>query len=110
MVTSSPSRPAELTQRQVDDFARGLHTEAPGFFRAVIETTAAAAAPDEGSSPIALSARDMAAIGRNGTAPAGVSRRISASSRTPSRLVRKTKKGAARKPSTQPGLKPPPVK
>jgi len=111
MVTSSPSRPAQLTQRQVDDFARGHHEEAPRLFAGTaIASVAVAQTASDSSSPIMLNARDMAAIARSGAAPAGISRKISAASRTPLRSVRKKAKGRARKPSAQPKFKPPSAK
>jgi hypothetical protein len=107
MVTRAASQPAALTQRQVDDFARGNHEEAPRLLRQM-----SVAAPDESehsaaSSPVEIAAKDMQGILRSGAVPSRVLRRIAVSTPAPAARPKGKLKAAARKAYTAPKLKPP---
>ena len=82
MVTPLASRPAALTQRQVDDFAAGRQVEHAAVLHVARSTlpalgVAASAPTAEGSRQVDLKPRDLAALAQ-GKVPAGLARRIAA--------------------------------
>ena len=74
------SRPAALTQRQVDDLVRGKHDDAARLLRSHrSEPPRDEKRPTEaGSRPVELSMTDMEAIRRSGVVPGELTRRIAA--------------------------------
>jgi hypothetical protein len=110
MVTRSPSQPAALTQRQVDDLSRGNHEEVARLLhRAVAATPTTIEEHRSASGPVDLGNKEMEAILRSGTAPSRVLQRIAASTPTVSERAKGKAKAAARKSSSAPKLKPPDV-
>lgn len=100
MVTPGGSRPAELTQEQVDDLVRGGHDDAARILRpARIGAPPAEkkAATESGSRPVDLSARDMDFIARSGTASKPIAGRIAGAERPkePAKGGAKAAKGAS---------------
>ncbi len=81
MVTRPSTRPAPLTQRQVDELAGGRHAGVASMLHhARAEPPASARTAAIGSSsPVAVSASELASIARGGAVPAVVAKRISAS-------------------------------
>ena len=72
------SRPAALTQGQVDDLVRGNHQDVAGILRSPrseppLDEKGSTGA---GSRPVELSAKDMQAVRRSGLAPSQVVNRI----------------------------------
>ncbi len=78
MVTPAGSRPAALSQRQVDDLARGRHAEAAKLLHADRRAPPAAESRAPASGPVPVAAEEMQAVVRSGAAPAGVVQRIAA--------------------------------
>jgi hypothetical protein len=118
MVTPQASRPAALSQRQVDDLARGQHEELAPLLHAVRVTpptaagaarkSAAKATSAAGSAPVALSAKDMQGIAGSGSTPARIAQRIAASRPAPTTEQPAKAKAAGGKPAgAAPKLRPP---
>ncbi|WP_372527255.1 hypothetical protein [Piscinibacter sp.] len=82
MVKPGGSRPVALSQRQVDDLARGQHADiSPRLHAARMQPptpTATPAAVSAASGPVPLAAKDMQSIVRSGAAPVRVLQRIAA--------------------------------
>jgi hypothetical protein len=92
MVTPIASRPAPLTQPQVDEFAGGRHAGLASVLHIARSTppVSARSAP-LGSSPMALSAKDMQSIAHGAAVPPKLAQRIAAAS--PSEAVEGKAKG-----------------
>ncbi len=114
MVTTVASRPAQLTQSQIEDLAGGRHAGLASVLHiARSEPPAVARAASVGSSPVAVSAKEMKLITRSAAVPPTVAKRISAAS--PSEVAAgKAKARPARTTATakdagsKPSLKPQP--
>ncbi|MEO5696357.1 MAG: hypothetical protein ABIQ60_04385 [Burkholderiaceae bacterium] len=79
MVTPHATRPAPLTQRQVDEFVGGRHAGVASVLHlARSEPPATARAAATGSSPVAVSVDELASIARGGSVPEAVAKRLSA--------------------------------
>ncbi|MGX7678865.1 hypothetical protein ACSMXN_08195 [Jatrophihabitans sp. DSM 45814] len=113
MVTSGASSPAEFTQRQVDDLARGNHEH----LAAIRRTPTREVPPDgiAGARPAALSAKEIEAIRRAGHPSAAVAKRIGTTERPQPTRAARPRKGAnvptsrrGGKGSSSPELRPPP--
>lgn len=117
MVTPIASRPAPLTQRQVDDLAGGRHAGLASALHLARSTPPASArAMPIGRGPVALSAQEMKSIGRGPGVTPALAQRIEAAS--PSPAASRTAKGSAKAKPTRatstgkaagrkPSLKPP---
>ena len=106
------SRPAALTQRQVDDLVRGKHEDAARLLRShrseppLDEKRSAEA----GSRPVELSVTDMEAIRRSGVAPGELARRIATTAQFEQQTPRKGESKATATPeptSSYPTAQPP---
>lgn len=82
MVIPGNSRPAALSQRQVDELARGEGVETAALLRSVRrpppEGAPKGAEATDAAGPVAFSAEEMAAITRHGAAPDEMRKRIAA--------------------------------
>ncbi len=82
MVMPGNSRPAALSQRHVDELARGDGVETAALLRSVRrsppEAAPKAAGATDAAGPVAFSAEEMAAITSHGTAPDELRKRIAA--------------------------------
>lgn len=109
MVTPGRSRPASLTQRQVDDLSRGGPGDAAPLLRAAHRAPGAETRPAPAGAPVPLSAKEMQAIVRGGTAPVRIGQRIVAATPVAKKTTRgKVKPEPARRPSgSAPSLRPP---
>ncbi|QIG46286.1 hypothetical protein G5V57_00015 [Nordella sp. HKS 07] len=109
MVSAGPSRPVPLTQRQVDELARGGSSETMSALRAGRMAQKARPRPVSGSAPVGLSDQEMQAIRRESEAPAAIGQRIAAAKRVVKKSVRgKAKSKSPRRPEGKaPSLKPP---
>ena len=112
MVTTVASRPAQLTQSQIEDLAGGRHAGLASVLHiARSEPPANARAATVGSSPVAVSAQEMKLIARSAAVPPTVAKRISAAppaevaggKAKPAR-TRTATKDAGSKPSLKPQL------
>jgi hypothetical protein len=106
---SSGSRPAVLTQDQVNELARGNHHDVARMLRA----TRAESAHEEDhpaearSRPVNLSAKDIEGIRRSGRATGGLAKKIAEAARPKQTAQRKAKAGpAAKRATSAPTLKP----
>jgi hypothetical protein len=105
----SGSRPAALSQSQVDDLVRGNHDEAAKLLR----SRPYAAPPDENVSagadtrPVDVSAKEIASIRRTGLAPKSLASKISTTTphKEPAQRKGKAASVGAKSP-TAPTLKP----
>ncbi len=112
MVKPGGSRPAALSQRLVDDLARGQHADiAPLLHAARMQPSSPTpAAADAASGPVPLAAKDMQTIVRSGVAPDRVLQRIAAATPAAAPAARAKGKSQAisgRASGSAPALKPP---
>lgn len=109
MVTPGSSRPAALSQREVDDLARGEQAGAAKLLHAARHVRPVPESRAPASSPVPLAAKEMQAIVRGGAAPAGVLQRIAAAAPAAAGPAKGRAKAApANEPSrSAPALKPP---
>lgn len=113
VTTGSGSRPAQLTQAQVDDLVRGSHEPISGVRRTASPEPSMAAKDVDvrggRSRPADISPKDIDAIRRTGRPPAATAKRLAAAARVePDRAPRAGAKSAKRVGSapttTPPGL------
>ena len=101
MVTPTGSRPAPLTQREVDALADGRHDDSARALHLVRSAPPVArAAPISGSRPVALTAEEVAAIRRAAALPPKLARRIAAATPSTPDAPRGKAKGKAKNGST----------
>jgi hypothetical protein len=107
MVTPGGSRPAALTQAQVDDLVRGSG-DAGHVLRATRRDSAARAddAIESGSRPVDLSAEDIEAMRGSAEAPSALRERI-ANSGPPKQTAARTRGVATGRGSSMPTEAPP---
>lgn len=103
MVKRTASEPAALTQRQVEDLAAGRSADIATLLHVARSTPPAARRAPAGSQPVAVSAREAAALARQGKAPAALARRIAAAQPAAAPAARRGPADAG----SQPGLEPP---
>jgi hypothetical protein len=108
MVTRGASRPAALTQRQVDGLKSGQPGEAAALLRESRYEATAARSRTSGSAPVALAPKEMQGIARAGVAPDAVLKRIAAT-RTPAKKKSKAA-STGRYEGRAPKLAPPKTK
>ena len=120
MVTTAASRPAQLTQSQIEDLAGGRHAGLASVLHiARSEPPADARAAAVGSSPVAVSVQEMKLIARSAAVPPTVAKRISAASPPEVAAGKSKSKGkgkakpagtttAAKDAGSKPSLKPQP--
>ncbi len=105
------SRPAQLTQQQVDDLVRGNHQDAARLLRSPRSAPRAEkAAKEAGSRPLELSANDIEAIRRSGLASSRLVKRIAATAPAQEPTQRKGKsklRALAGQPASSPAVEPP---
>ncbi len=105
------SRPAQLTQQQVDDLVRGNHHDVARLLRSPrSQPRAERAAKESGSRPLELSANDIEAIRRSGVASSRLVKRIAATAPAQETTQRKGKskpRAVAGQPAGSPSVKPP---
>ena len=81
MVTTAASRPAPLTQRQIEELAGGRHAGLASVLHiARSEPPVISRAATVGSSPVAVSAKEMQLIARSAAVPPTLAKRIAAAS------------------------------
>ena len=109
MVKPGGSRPAALSQREVDDLARGEHAGAAKLLHAARHAPPVPESPTPASGPVSLAAKEMQAIARSGTAPAAVVERIAAATPAVAGKVegRARVAPASERGRSAPALKPP---
>jgi hypothetical protein len=84
MVSPTESRPAPLTQREVEALAGGRDDASPRALHLARSTPPATrAAPITGSRPIALTAQEVTAIRRTAALPSKLAQRIAAATPSP---------------------------
>jgi hypothetical protein len=105
MVTRAASRPAGLTQRQVDDFARGGHEQARLLHAQRGSPPQQAEA--RASAPIAISDKEMEAVRRVGGVGGRIVQRIATAKRPPAPRADRKMQAGRRKAFSAPSLKPP---